>query len=163
MEASYVEYNGGDHMSTGVEFEQTAIVNHHQAMKEIQELKISTDQTKEQTTIDVKNPDDGSFKLLFKHPKTNKFVQSSTIKCISTEEEFRKAVYDYYWKLIRSNIKIIREDLDSEGNNITIANTTLETIRYTIEVIKLVSTPTTTQIIVSKVGTQATITAKPTV
>lgn len=163
LEASYVEYNGGDHMSTGVEFEQTAIVNHHQSMKEIQELKISTDQTKEQTIIDVKNPDDGSFKLLFKHPKTNKFVQSNSIKCDSTEEEFRKGVKDYYWKLIRSNINIIREDLDSEGNNITIANTTLDTIRYTIEVIKLVSTPTTTQIIVSKVGTQATITAKPTV
>jgi hypothetical protein len=108
LESSYVEYNGGDHMSTGVEFEQTAIVNHHQSMKEIQELKISTDQTKEQTTIDVKNPDDGSFKLLFKNPKTNAFVQSSAIKCITDEESFRKAVKDYYWKLIRSNVKIIR-------------------------------------------------------
>jgi len=35
MEIHYIEYNGNDHMSTGVEFEQTAIVGHHQAMKEI--------------------------------------------------------------------------------------------------------------------------------
>jgi hypothetical protein len=50
--------------------------------------------------------------------------------------------------------------LDSDGNNITDANTSIDTIRYTIEVIKLISTPTTTQIIVSKIGTSATITAK---
>ena len=43
MEVTYVEETGSDHMSTGVEFEQTAIVNHHHAMREIQELKISTD------------------------------------------------------------------------------------------------------------------------
>jgi hypothetical protein len=143
METAYVEYNGGDHMSTGVEFEQTAIVNHHQAMKEIQELKIFTDQTKEQTTVDIKNPDDGSFKLLFKSPKTSKFVQSSTIKCKSTEAEFKKGVKDYYWKELRSDIKITRLDLDSDGNNITIANTTLETIRYTIEVVKLINAQST--------------------
>jgi hypothetical protein len=35
MEVTYVEHDGVDHMSTGVEFEQTAIVNHHQAMKEV--------------------------------------------------------------------------------------------------------------------------------
>jgi hypothetical protein len=108
METTYVEYNGGDHMSSGVEFEQTAIVNHHQAMKEIQELKISSDQTKELTTIDVKNPDDASFKLLFKSPKTSKFVQSETIKCKSTEAEFKLGVKDYYWKELRSDVKITR-------------------------------------------------------
>ena len=71
METTYVEYNGNDHMTTGVEFEQTAIVNHHQAMKEIQELRISTDQTKERTIVEVKNPDDGSFRVTFKNPKTS--------------------------------------------------------------------------------------------
>ena len=162
MESSYVEYNGGDHMSTGVEFEQTTIVNHHQAMKEIQELKISTDNTREQTTIDIKNPDDKHFKLMFKSPKTSKFVVSGTIKCISTEAEFKAGVKDYYWKLLRSDIKIIRIDLDADGNNVTATNKTMVTIRYIIETGKLVASPSTTQIIVSKVGTSSTITAKPT-
>jgi len=57
-------------------------------MKEIQELKITTDQTKEQHVIDVKNPDSGTFKLLFKNPKTNKFVSSGSIKCDSKTSDF---------------------------------------------------------------------------
>jgi len=72
-------------------------------------------------------------------------------------------VKSYYWKELRSDIKITRLDLDSDGNNITIANTTLETIRYTIEVVKLINAQSTSQIIASKVGTKATITAKPAV
>ena len=152
LEASYVEYNGGDHMNTGVEFEQTAIVNHHQAMKEIQELKITTDQTKEQSVIDVKNPDSGTFKLLFKHPKTNKFIPSGSIKCDDTTTNFNKAIKAYYWNraTYRLTTRVTKVKLDSDGIDITISNGALDTIRYTIEVIQLQSSPTTTQIIVSK-------------
>ena len=70
LEVHYVEYNGVDHLNTGVEFEQTAIVNHHQSMKEIQELRITTDQSKEQHVIEIKNPDSGTYKLLFKNSKS---------------------------------------------------------------------------------------------
>ena len=84
LEATYAEYNGADHMSTGVEFEQTNITNHHQSMKEVQELKITTDQTKERTIVEVKNPDAGSFRVTFKNPKTSKFVPSSAILCKAT-------------------------------------------------------------------------------
>jgi hypothetical protein len=147
-------------MSTGVEFEQTAIKNHHQSMKEIQELKISTDQTKEKTIISVKNPDDGSFRVTFKHPNTGKFVVMGPIKCKATAAEFKNLIKKYYWDLIRSDIKVTRLDLDADGKNITIANTTLVTIQFEIEVIKLIANPTTAQIIVSKVGSQATVTAK---
>ena len=143
METTYVEYNGGDHMTTGVEFEQTAIVNHHQAMKEIQELKISTDQTKERTIIEVKNPDDGSFRVTFKNPKTSKFVVMSPIKCKATAEQFKSGIKKYYWDLLRSDIYVTRLDLDSDGNNVTETNNTLVTIRFTIEVRKLISTPST--------------------
>jgi hypothetical protein len=128
MEVTYVEYNGGDHMSTGVEFEQTAIVNHHHAMKEIQELRIFTDQTKEKTIISVKNPDTGSFRVTFKHPNTGKFVVMSPIKCTATAAEFKAIIKKYYWDLIRSDVLVTRLELDAEGNDITIANTTLQTI-----------------------------------
>jgi hypothetical protein len=66
MEAQYILYKGDHSISTGVEFEQSTIKNHHQAVKEIQEFRISTDSTKEQHVIEVKNPDSGSYKLIFK-------------------------------------------------------------------------------------------------
>jgi len=113
-------------------------------MKEVQELKITTDQTKERTIIEVKNPDDGSFRVTFKNPKTSKFVVMSPIKCKATADQFKTIIKSYYWTLIRSNILVTRLDLDSDGNNATETNKTLATIRFTIEVIKLISTPTTT-------------------
>lgn len=144
MEASYVEYDRSDHMTTGVEFEQTAIQNHTNSMKEIQELKISTNQTKEKTHVEVQNPDDGSFKVLFKNPNTGQYYPSKAIPCKATAGQFQDAVSRYYWDLIRSAIKVTRYDLDADGNDINIANTTLDTIRFEIEVVKLVANPTTT-------------------
>lgn len=161
MEYHYVEYDRSDHFSTGVEFEQTAIVNHHQAMKEVQELRIRTDQTKEKTQILVKNPDSGSFRVTFKNPKTNAFVvMKTTIKCTATAAEFKAVVKKFYWDTYRTDISVTRTDLDSQGIDITISNSTMETIRFEISVDKLVKEPTTTQIILSKVGSSSTLTAK---
>jgi hypothetical protein len=53
-------------------------------MKEIQELRITTDQTKEKTQILVKNPDAGKFRVTFKNPKTNAFVVFGPIACTAT-------------------------------------------------------------------------------
>jgi len=41
IEAEHVEYAGGDHMTVAVEIEQTAVIGHHHAMKEVQYLSVA--------------------------------------------------------------------------------------------------------------------------
>lgn len=130
-------------------------------MKEIQELRITTDQTKEQHVIDIKNPDSGTYKLLFKN-SVGKFIASSAIKADASANDVRNAVNNIWWKdwSVRSMCTVVKVNLDSDGVDITISNGTMASVQYTISVDKLVKKPTTSQIIVSKSGTKATITAK---
>jgi hypothetical protein len=43
IEANHYEGTGGDHFSAAVEIEQSAMVGHHHAMKEVQYLSVQTD------------------------------------------------------------------------------------------------------------------------
>jgi hypothetical protein len=42
IEGRHAEYSGADHMSIGVEIEKADTTGHHHAMKEIQEIGVST-------------------------------------------------------------------------------------------------------------------------
>ena len=158
MEVTYVEGDGSDHMSTGVEFEQTAIVNHHQAMREIQELRITTDQTMETTVIEVKNPDKGKFYYAFKNPRTGGY-ESVKMSCFDKPITIERATRRFYRRYFGSVARVTRKDYDADGKNPRTTKKPIETIRYTIKVVRLISSPTTKHMIISKAGTKATITA----
>jgi frataxin-like iron-binding protein CyaY len=53
------EDGSGDHLSVAVEIEQTSIVNHHHAMKEIQQLSIDIENNKDTSRITIDKPDGG--------------------------------------------------------------------------------------------------------
>jgi hypothetical protein len=74
----------------------------------------------------------------------------------------KSAIDNIWWRdwSVRSKCTVVKVNLDSDGKDITISNGTMATVQYTISVDKLVAKPTSSQIIVSKTGTKATITAK---
>jgi hypothetical protein len=112
-------------------------------MKEIQELRITTDQSKEQHVIEIKNPDSGTYKLLFKNSKS-KFIASSSIKASASASDMKKAIDNIWWKdwSVRSRCTVVKVNLDSDGKDITISNGTMATVQYTISIDKLVAKPT---------------------
>jgi len=142
-----------------VEIEQSAVVGHHQAMKEIQELKITTDQTKEQTYVTVMNPDAGVYILTYQNPVTMAYVPSEKIACNASASEFASAIGEYYQDTVGSAISVTRVNLDAAGTP-TLVAADIAGYRYEIEVIKLIEGVSTQQILVAKVSTAATITVQ---
>jgi hypothetical protein len=98
--------------------------------------------------------------LTFKNPKTNKFIASDKMKANASASSFRREVKGFYWSTLRSDILVTREDLDADGNNIKTSNKTLKTYKYTIQLMKLISGESSTQIIVGKLGTKSSISVK---
>jgi uncharacterized protein YkwD len=142
-----------------VEIEQSAVVGHHQAMKEIQELKITLDQTKEKTHVTVMNPDAGVYILTYRNPVTNAYVPSEKIPCDASASVFRSAIWQYYVDTVGSAVAVTRVDLDAAGAP-TLVAADVAGYRYEIEVIKLIEGVSTEQILVAKVSTAALITVK---
>ena len=59
-----MEFTGGDHFTTSVEFEKADTSGHHHANKEIQILKIETDMIFEEFEISISGATgDGKFKV----------------------------------------------------------------------------------------------------
>jgi hypothetical protein len=142
-----------------VEIEQSAVVGHHQAMKEIQELKITVDQTKEKTYVTVMNPDAGVYILTYKNPATDAYVPSEQIPCDASAAVFASAIREYYQDTVGSAISVTRVDLDAAGAP-TLVAADVAGYRYEIEVIKLIEGVSTQQILVAKVSTAAQITVQ---
>jgi uncharacterized protein YkwD len=143
-----------------VEIEQSAVVGHHQAMKEIQELKITLTQTKEITHVTVMNPDAGLYILAYQNPVTNAYVPSEKIAADASASTFAKAIQEYYQDTVGSAVSVTRIDLDAAGAP-TLVAADIAGYRYEIEVLKLIEGVSTQQIVVAKVSTAAGITVKP--
>jgi len=65
MESWHTEGTGGDYHSVGVEIEKSNTEGHHQAMYEIQKLKMSGPSNYEKSKFRIINPDDGYYRLIF--------------------------------------------------------------------------------------------------
>jgi hypothetical protein len=96
IEGQHLEGNGGDHFAAAVEIEQSEIVGHHHAMKEIQYVSVQAEQTYELTRINITNKDDGQFLLLFQNPNDLKVNRSLPISASASAAELLDAVKDYY-------------------------------------------------------------------
>lgn len=64
IESHHVEGTGGDHFSVAVEINQTEIVGHHHAIREIQYVGIKSQDQRDTIRFTIDNPDDGEFKLI---------------------------------------------------------------------------------------------------
>lgn len=130
-------------------------------MKEIQELKITLDQTKERTEVTVMAPDDGVYILTYRNPVTMEYIQSAKITCWASPAEMAAAVRPYYVDTVGSGVSVTKVNLDVNRNpTLSTLPSDIKGYRYVIEVDKLIEGVTTQQILVAKVGTLAQITVK---
>ena len=63
IEGFMMEWNGNDHFTVSVEFEQASTAGHHHAVKEIQEMRIDQTNVAEIFDIVVDSPTGGNFKI----------------------------------------------------------------------------------------------------
>jgi hypothetical protein len=96
MEGRYLNHGGRGSFSTAVEIEQSTVVGHHHAMKEIQELKVTTAQTKEKATVTVMNPDSKHYILTFKNPTTSAYVPTDKIPANANSGTVAEFIAKYY-------------------------------------------------------------------
>lgn len=64
IESHHVEGGGDDHFSVAVEINQTEIVGHHHAIREIQYVGINSTDNRDTVRVTIDNPDGGVFKLV---------------------------------------------------------------------------------------------------
>jgi hypothetical protein len=98
--------------------------------------------------------------MTFKNPTTNAYQASGRIKADCTGNELRDKIRFYYYDLVKSSISVTRKDLDENGVEISVSGGALKSYEYEIDVLRLISSPTTNSIIIGKVGTEAVITVK---
>lgn len=105
----------------------------------------------------ITNPDDGDYIMTFKNPTTGAYVPSEKIAADAPGYKLREKIRFYYRDVVGSDINVTRYDLDVNGTETKVSNGALHSYKYEIEVLKLIKAPTTSQIIIGKVGTAATI------
>lgn len=157
LEAMHIEGGGEDHMTISVEIEQTAIPDHHQGRKEIQELKMVPLTEYEKTVVEITGADDGQFLLTYFHPGQDTYVPTAPLKVKCTTAEMWHAVQPYYawWGVQGPSITL--ELLDADGEVTEDASEEVKR-RYTITVPKLINSATSTGYLVTPLATQAEIT-----
>lgn len=92
IEAVAIERTGNDHVTVGVEIEQTAITGHHNSMKEIQRLSINVTNNLDTTRLTIENADGKDYKLNFMNPKNLKYYSSELISTKATALQFRNGI-----------------------------------------------------------------------
>jgi hypothetical protein len=79
-----------------VEIEQTDVVGHHHAMKEIQYVSMEAAQVFESTRITITNPDDGEYILIFQNPTDLSYTQGTAVAADASASTLENAIEDYY-------------------------------------------------------------------
>lgn len=102
------ENYGGDHFAVGVEINQTAIENHHHAIKEVQYIEMSVKDPRYDTTrITVQGANNtGSYYLSFQDPADLSYQASEEISVTASAGTFKNKVKGYYWSKFRSDIDV---------------------------------------------------------
>lgn len=136
FEVQTFQYTGGDYATVGVEIEQSAIANHYNAKKEIQQLQINPTNVREQTVFTVNNPDSGTYTLTFFNPTTKTYVTTDPIAANASSTNFGNAVaafYGYY-----GSVSVVRTMYDTNG----VVTTTLASatkLVYTLSLLKSIT------------------------
>jgi hypothetical protein len=88
MEGRHLERTWTDHFIVSVEVEQTSIIGHPHAMKEVQYVEVKADTNFEKSQIIINNVGAGTFKVVFLHPTTLEYVfTASDIPIAATAAE----------------------------------------------------------------------------
>jgi hypothetical protein len=161
MYGKHYERWGNDNFVVGVEIEQpeeTAIVDHHHAMKEIQYVEAGVADPKFDTIrITVGNPAaGGKYYLNYQNPTNLTYWTSSAIDVAATAAQMKSAVKGYYSGVYSSDINVNLTMYAANGTNVSDA-AEAETYVYHIVMRKLISTVSASNIILSK-QTQASVT-----
>jgi len=77
IEGLHYDYNGNNHFSVGVEIEQTAMTDHHHAIREVQHLYVNPETKFDTIRLTIANMDTGHFKLILQNVGTGRFETSS--------------------------------------------------------------------------------------
>jgi hypothetical protein len=157
LEALHAEGGGGDHLAVAVEIEQSAITGHYHSVREIQELTISVENNKDTTRITVTNADNGEYILNFQDPVSLKYLASNKIRTNATASQFADGVNTpFCQKLYGSWCDVTLQMFDIDGNITTVNNDAVTRV-YTMQIRKLISTVSSSNILVAKTSTAATI------
>jgi len=150
MYGKHFETHGSDHFVVGVEIEQTAMVDHHHAMKEIQYIEATVENaTYDTMRITVQEPSKGGkYYLTFQIPANLSFWTSKAIKGDASAAELKSAIKTYYDNVYGSDINVNMTMFDANGTNTT--NVTLAT-SYVYHVVtrKLISTASVSKVLVA--------------
>lgn len=151
MYAKHWEHHGSDHMVVGVEINQTAIVDHHHAMKEIQYIEATVaNQTYDTMRITVGNPSaSGKYYLTFQIPSNLTYWTSKAIAPGASAATLKSAIAYYYSSVYGSDINVNLTMYDTNGTNTTNAT---EATSYVYHVVtrKLISTASVSNVLIAK-------------
>lgn len=156
IESHHVEGGGGDHVSVAVEIEQTAVVGHHHAIKEIQYLGIDTANKRDTMRITIENVDEGQYILTLKDPTSGDMTTSSAITVGCSTSSLRNAIVGHYYEYLGSNILVERFMYDVNGTE-TESKSDATKFVYNVTTKKLIEGSSLNTVYVSKTTTKSTI------
>jgi len=129
-----------DHLSVGVEIQDANAAEHPHAIREVQELRIETEQTYEKSIFTVNNVDDGYYRIIYQH--INKYDNmpnvTDDISAKASASTFRNAIKDIIKAFSGSDVAVVLEMFDSSDVITTDAATAVK-YKYTVTLTKLIN------------------------
>jgi hypothetical protein len=139
-----------------VEIEKAEAEGHQHSMREIQELSIDIENNKDTVRVTVMNADGGKYVLNFQDQKTLQYRASKEISTNATANDMNSAVTSYCLAAFDSWCDVELTMFDGSDSETTDVNTVVKRV-YLIKIRKLIKTASTSNIIVAKKSTSATI------
>lgn len=96
IEALHYDYDGNNHFSVGVEIEQSDMVDHHHAIREVQHLYVSPDRDFDTFRITIENMDTGHFKLILENSGTGRYETSASCYARGSASQIYGCIRKYY-------------------------------------------------------------------
>ena len=104
----------------------------------------------ERTILKIEDPDEGEFIWVFKNPKTDEYVPGEKVSTNATASQLRSAIKGYYKGVKGTDIKVVRYQMDEDGNNCTCSNKPVKINHYEITLTRLITDVTCASSILSK-------------
>ena len=125
-------------------------------------MSIEQENISEETEITIDNVDTGAFIINLLNPTLAKpaYWQSGSIKADASAATIKGALYPYYSKYFKSNIDVALVMYDNAGTVTTDAKVRTKSV-YTVKLLKMIGGVTANNILITKKGTKASITAIP--
>ena len=155
IEGLHYDYNGNNHFSVGVEIEQTAMVDHHHAIREVQHLYVQPETLFDTIRITIENMDTSHFKLILQRPNGN-FETSASCYARGSAGQIYGCIRKYYAWFCGGNPSVNGTFFDTDGLEISSPVTGGSGIFY-VKAVTLLNDQCATSISVVKTTTQATV------